>query len=167
MMDPTHERTLKGGILPPKSSHTHSMISVSFEDAEELIQFVGLSASIMFDFFIKTVGVRNLTSSVINGLPYGINDKYKSSIKARVLRLNCVNHWYKELWEETYDKEISSEEWSSTDKRLSTFKNLSQNYNNNILLKNDFERRQALVELDVIAAMALGFTLDDLIFVYP
>ena len=166
MMDPTHERTLKGGILPPKSSHTHSMISVSFEDAEELIQFVGLSASIMFDFFIKTVGVRNLTSSVINGLPYGINDKYKSSIKARVLRLNCVNHWYKELWEETYDKEISSEEWSSTDKRLSTFKNLSQNYNNNILLKNDFERRQALVELDVIAAMALGFTLDDLIFVY-
>ena len=166
MMDPTHERTLKGGILPPKSSHTHSMISVSFEDAEELIQFVGLSASIMFDFFIKTVGVRNLTSSVINGLPYGINDKYKSSIKARVLRLNCVNHWYKELWEETYDKEISSEEWSSTDKRLSTFKNLSQNYDNNILLKNDLERRQALVELDVIAAMALGFTLDDLIFVY-
>ena len=166
MMDPNHERTLKGGILPPKSSHTHSMISVSFEDAEELIQFVGLSASIMFDFFIKTVGVRNLTSSVINGLPYGINDKYKSSIKARVLRLNCVNHWYKELWEETYDKEISSEEWSSTDKRLSTFKNLSQNYDNNILLKNDLERRQALVELDVIAAMALGFTLDDLIFVY-
>ena len=33
-------------------------------------------------------------------------------------------------------------------------------------LRSDFERRMALVELDVIAAQALGFTLDDLIFIY-
>ena len=77
MMDPTHERTLKGGILPPKASHTHSMLSLSFDNEDDLIQFVGLSASVLFDFFIKTVGVRNLMPSIASGLPFGVEEKYK------------------------------------------------------------------------------------------
>lgn len=87
MMDPTHERTLKGGILPPKASHTHSMLSLSFDNEDDLIQFVGLSASVLFDFFIKTVGVRNLMPSIASGLPFGVEEKYKEVIKVRVL---CV-----------------------------------------------------------------------------
>ena len=166
MMDPTHERTLKGGILPPKASHTHSMLSLSFDNEDDLIQFVGLSASVLFDFFIKTVGVRNLMPSIASGLPFGVEEKYKEVIKVRVLRLNCVNHWYKELWENNYEESFKKEKWSKTDKRLSDFSSVSNSFNEKVLLRNEYERRQALVELDVISAMALGFTLDDLIFVY-
>ena len=166
MMDPTHERTLKGGILPPKASHTHSMLSLSFDNEDDLIQFVGLSASVLFDFFIKTVGVRNLMPSIASGLPFGVEEKYKEEIKVRVLRLNCVNHWYKELWENNYEESFKKEKWSKTDKRLSDFSSVSNSFNEKVLLRNEYERRQALVELDVISAMALGFTLDDLIFVY-
>ena len=166
MLDPTHERTLKGAILPPKSSHTHSIISVSFEEQRNLILFSGMSSSIVFDFFIKTVGVRNLTSSVVNGLPFGADEKYYPSISVRTLRLNCVNHWYKDLWESSYNSCFKDEKWAVDDKRLSSFANVDKDFDDKVLLRNDFERRQAMIELDVIVAMALGFSLEDLLFMY-
>lgn len=166
MMDPTHERTLKGAILPPKSSHTNSIISASFVNQHDLILFAGMSSSVILDFFIKTVGIRNLTSSVLNGLPFGVDDKYVNAISVRTLRLNCVNHWYKDLWESSYDANFCAESWSIDDCRLSSFANLQKNFSEQVLLRNDFERRQAMLELDVIIAMALGFSLEDLIFVY-
>lgn len=142
------------------------MISLSFNNEKDLLQFIGLSASIMFDYFIKTVGVRNLMPSIASGLPFGVDEKYMSAIMIRVLRMNCVNHWYKNLWENNYEESFRQENWAKEDSRLSDFSKLNREYNETVLLRNDFERRQALVELDVISAMALGFTLNDLIFIY-
>ena len=166
MLDVTHERTLKGAIIPPKSSHMNSLISVSFNNNAELIEFAGLSSSVLLDFFLKTVGCKNLTNSVLLGLPFGIDDKYRKALNIRVLRLNCVNNWYKDLWEDMFTEEYCAEEWSQNDSRLSRFDSLEKTFNENVALRSDFERRMALVELDVIAAQALGFTLDDLIFIY-
>lgn len=166
MMDPTHERTLKGGILPPKASHTHSIISASFKNQEELLEFSGLCASVVLDFFVKTVCVRNLVKSTINGLPFGIPKIYHRALFVRVLRLNCINHWYKELWESSFKDDFIEELWSTSDPRLSPFNGLTQQLNEQVPLKNEFERRQALVEIDVLVAMAMGFNIEDLIFMY-
>jgi hypothetical protein len=56
--------------------------------------------------------------------------------------------------------------WSKNDKRLSILDNDSNSYNDEVLLRNDFERRMAMVEIDVLVSMAIGLELSDLEFIY-
>ncbi len=54
------ERTLIGAILPPKTAHIDSINSIVFKDILDLLEFSGLSSSLSFDFYIKTVRPSNL-----------------------------------------------------------------------------------------------------------
>lgn len=166
MLDSTHERTLKGGIIPPKASHTNSIISASFNNVEDLLIFTGLSSSVILDYFLKTIRCKNLTSSVLSEMPFEISNDLKGSLIVRVLRLNCVNIWYADLWTQAFNANMSNESWSTTDKRLSPYSILTTEYSAESLLRNDFERRQALLEIDVITALSLKLTFEDLVYIY-
>lgn len=166
MLSQSGERTLIGSILAPKVSHTGSIVSLLFENNILLTEFLGLTSSIVLDFFLKTIGCSNFSVSRLSSFPLKIEDRYKPALFSRSLILNCLTRAYANLWQEMWDNRYINEIWSINDKRLKPFEQLHEDWTWDIPLRNFFERRQALVEIDVISAMALGLTLQDLEMIY-
>ena len=166
MVGPSSERTLAGSIIPPKTSHVHAVISIAFKDKEHLVELTGMCASLPYDFYMKAIGSSSIIPSRLASFPLGISDKFKPALFSRTLLLNCLTKHYADLWEEMWKKEYKQESWSIEDNRLKSFASLTEQWQWGTPLRNYFERRQALVEIDVIASMALGLSLQDLEMIY-
>lgn len=166
MLNTSSERTLQPAIIPQKTSHINGVISVVFKDLRILAEFSSLAASTTYDFLIKTIGTANLTNSRLSSLPIGVGAKYKNPLIVRILLLNCLNKYYKEIWDSLYRQDFKNDAWSSKDKRLKDFGTLTSNWKWDIPLRNYFSRRWALIEIDVITALAFNFSLEELIEIY-
>jgi len=166
MLDSKTERTLQASIISPRVTHLNSSNSISFESESELIELSALFASLVFDFYIRATGATNLTDSVMRNIRMGVSDNFKNQLILRSLLLNSLNNNYESLWSRNWQKNFQIDKWSNNDKRLKSLLNLSQEWNWMIPLRNSFERRWALIEIDVIVSMAVGLSLEALIIIY-
>lgn len=166
MISQAGERSLICAVLPRRTAHINGIISISFLNRYDAVDMAALCASIVIDFYIKTIAAQNLRYSRLATFPIGVPVKYKSALYSRTLLLNCLTNNYSEFWSSCWNDEYNYEHWSINDTRLKPFGYLTQAWSWNTPLRNHFERRQALVEIDVLAAMALGLSLKDLELIY-
>lgn len=162
-------RTLMACILSQGVAHTGTVVSICFRDENQLLRAAGMLAALPLDFYARSQHRASFDPEFLKDLPLPeLPGSLSAALCARTLCLNCLTVWYNGLWERCFREEFCRQRWSRSGPGLNSgfFAGLKPDWNCGCALRGDLERRQALLELDVIAAKALGFRLEDLLEIY-
>ncbi|WP_437986664.1 Eco57I restriction-modification methylase domain-containing protein [Sorangium sp. So ce117] len=161
------ERTAIVAIVPPGPGHIDLVHSVCFERLDLLVECSALWSSLVVDFLVRSTGKGHLRRELLSILPIpATRNPTVHLLSSRALRLNCLTTHYADLWNDVWPQVATAPAWSISDPRLSPWPARSTQWHRHCALRNHFERRWALVEIDALAALELKLTIDELCTIY-
>lgn len=168
MLNQSGERTLISALFPPQVGHINAVRSYCFEDRDDLLVHASFCFSLVADFLVKSTGKTNLHQMLDDFVHPKLSEEIRKACYVRVLGLSCLNDQYEYLWNECWSNDFAVDQWtvSSSLLNIDYFRNLTKVYRDSSRILSDFARRQALLELDVLIAMSIGLTMDELKTIY-
>lgn len=168
MVGTDSERSLTGTIIPPGVGFVNGVNAMVTSGKTELLSLAASFVSLPMDAYVRQIGKTNLLPSLIGNLPLLNYGALRDEAFARVLALNCLTTPYAPFWTECFRDTFTALHWTRTRPGVEDefWSNLTADFERTSALRNDLERRQALLELDVLTAQVMGLTLDELIAIY-
>ncbi|HEX5113657.1 MAG TPA: DNA methyltransferase [Pseudonocardiaceae bacterium] len=166
MVDSSTVRSLHSSLIPKGATHVNAVLSLGSMESADVAVASGIWCSIVVDFVVKVSGKTDLYGEVVSRFPHVRHHSLESSLILRSLRLNCMTRAYEDLWAELYNYTWQSDSWTHDRTDRPALGDVTADWRYGTPLRTSFDRRQALVEIDAIAAIMLDITAEELCTIY-